>query len=340
MADLNARLMELLNARRGIGVAQSELYSLLNYSRSHVSETVAALEKSGLVIRKKDGRTGKRLWSREFFPGPLEDAVRVGFLRSSEYIPFLSSLHGVLEENSMELIARVYDSAISMISELHAKTIDMALAPTFTHVLFSMTMRPEVLVCTLADGGSAIMENTRPGCSGIMSSESSSMNLLIRDLPGIENMEHTYFVDPAEASREFLEGGARFIAIWEPYLSELSGRSDVHRVNDAGASKLLEPCCSAGVNKSFYLERSHLIHRIVSRYSELIRDPGADISAGLEIISSATGYSRDALEKSMLSYRYRSEISVETISGYMRRTGIPVPSSRIGELLSGLTDPV
>ncbi len=333
MTGLKPLLIEELKKRKSSGMRQNELYHLLSFSRAHVSETLGSLEKEGKVIRRKEGRAANRIWLTEYFPSQVEGVLRVGILRSSEYVPFLSSLRHSLPEG-YNLNVTVFDDSIELISSLHEGVLEVALAPTFTHILYSIISAKELLLGTVSYGGSSLLENKMSGNDFLATSESSTMALMSRNLVRDGKAAVHFFEEPGEASMKFLNGEYRYIAIWEPYLSWLLSTKRVEQVENDDSRVFLSPCCSVGVNRVFAEAKPKLVTRIRDDYSRFIEDldPGK-LGYGLKTVAKATGINESEILKSLLSYDFRSEINADLLSKYMINVGIPMSSGRLKEMI-------
>lgn len=334
MDGLRSDLISELERRKWDGILQSEVYPLLGFSRSHVSETLSDLESEGTVMRRREGKSAFRLWLRSYFPGYVPGHIRVGILRSSEYIPFLSSLKRTADSSGSSLEILPFDNALDLISHLHHFVIDIALAPTFTHVLFSLTSRREKIVCSVATGGSAVVYSGRSNDDVLASSESSTMSLISRKIIEEEGLRFRFFEEPGSARDCFLEGDYRYLTIWEPYLSDLSSRAGMHVVEGAGSNTFTDPCCSAGVSESFLAGDGELVRRIGQDYSDILLDLN-DVSMdfGLSSISEVTGYTEKYLKKTLSSYHFSNRLDIEKLGLYMINVGIPVSTERLKDML-------
>ena len=75
--DAEQRIIKLLKDKKESGILQSEIPSLLNISKSTVSETISKLEEDGIVVRKKVTSKSYRVWLAEHSPEPVEGLIRV-----------------------------------------------------------------------------------------------------------------------------------------------------------------------------------------------------------------------------------------------------------------------
>lgn len=326
-------LLEELSRRKSSGIRQNELNSAFGYSRSHISETIGVLEEEGHIIRRKEGKAANRIWLTEYFPSHIEGVLRVGILRSSEYVPFLSFLDESLS-GTYRIVVSVYDDASDLISSLHSGILDIAMAPTFTHILYSITARKEVIVSTVSYGGSSLLRNVTSGSGILATSESSTMALMSREIVKDGKAVVNFFRDPETAVKKFIAGRYSYIAIWEPYLSFLKSRANVEEVIDEARNEFLAPCCSVGVNMDFADSNKELAKGLGSGYGRFLSNLSPEkMEFGLTIVADATGFSREEILRSLESYKFKSGIDAGTLSSYMINVGLPMSASRLGEII-------
>lgn len=334
MESLALKIEHILLNRKWNGIQQNEIYRLTGYSRSHVSEVLAVLESQGKIVREKEGKLTNRIWFSANFPHYRKEVLRVGFLRSSEYVPFLSSIQNVAESSRIALNLRPMNDATEMITELQHNSIDIALAPTFTHLLFSLTEKSERLLCGIASGGSGVIENTLTEDSVLATSEASTMSLISRGVGSMDSTKLHFYSDPREAMKMFLADKFKYIAVWEPYLSNILSAGNAYNSISSGEPVMNNPCCSAGISLSFFEKNRKLATQISRNYAKFVIQLDRDsMSYGLAIISEATGFSMDAVYESLGSYTFSPHISTELLSTYTRNIGIPLSADRISKMV-------
>lgn len=334
LRGLRKELTQLLGKRKWDGIAQNETYRLLRYSRSHVSETLAALESEGKIRRSSVGRGTKRIWLTEFYPFEIKGVVRIGLLKSSEYVPFLNSLNSTAVRKGMRIVIRAFDNAPDLISSLHHSVLDIALAPTFTHILFSMTSEAEMILCSLSRGGSSIMENTNSVEDVLATSESSTMNLISRELLREKDVNITFYKSPEQARESFLSGRYRYLAIWEPYLSGMKSAPGIIDLAEGGKDSLLAPCCSAGVNSSYYRNNKEFVDDLRMTYENEVKNATSDHSSyGLKVISEITGFPEEHIRETLRNYEFFCTSDIKVFFNYMCDVGIPVSKESLAKML-------
>lgn len=334
MESLASKVEAILLDRKWEGILQNEVYRLTGYSRSHVSEVLAELESVGRIVRKKEGKLTNRIWLSDSFPQYRKEILRVGFLRSSEYVPFLSSLRSVADSSAIMLRLRAMDDAIEMIAELQHNSLDIALAPTFTHLLFSLTDKNERLLCGIASGGSGVVENSLSEGHALATSEASTMSLISRGISSKESTELHFYSDPRKAVDMFKAGKYRYIAAWEPYLSHILRPDHAYSLISSRESQLNSPCCSAGISISFLERNRKLAESISAEYkNSLGRMDASSLEFGLSVISEATGFQVDDVYESLNSYSFSPYIGTDLLSTYTMNVGIPLSADRIKKMV-------
>lgn len=334
MKNLREDLLKELTRRKWEGIRQNEIYRALPYSRSHVSETISRLAAEGVVIREREKKASRTVWLADFYPRHVAGMVRAGILRSSEYVPFLSSLKKTCTAFQFDLRIKVFNSAPELISHLHNSVLDIALAPTFTHILFSLTTGREAIISSVAGGGSSLVKNTVAESTELATSESSTMNLLSRRLVNKENLGVTFYSDPGDAVTRFLKGDFRYLAIWEPYLSSIKEKEGFEDLSEDPDVSLLNPCCSAGVNREFLSGNRAFVEDMVNNYSVCVSELSRDeLSYGLNIVSEATGFTVEAVYESLKSYTFYASTSISILQKYMYEVGIPLSADLLKSMI-------
>ncbi len=329
MQKLELRISDLLAKRKWLGVQQNELYSGLGYSRSYVSELLKSMSNRGLVIREKEGRLTNRVWLSDFYPSYRKGEVRTAFLRSSEYAPFLSVLKEITDRKGMRLALRPMNSAVEMIAELQHSALELALAPTFTHLLLSLIDREQRILCGIAGGGSGVLKNERASNRILATSESSTMSLISRAIARRKDTILSFYDEPAKASADFLKGAYSYLAIWEPYLSHLLSHGGVAMMPGSEGDAMSGICCSAGVSPSLSESDPFLAREIRTTYeSATAEGKMADMDFGIGAICSATGFDRARIMSSLGSYRFSASMSPELLVDYSLEIGVPVSPER------------
>ncbi len=327
----NARARTIQRISRAIaregpsGITQSRLEKKLSISRSYCSELIKSLETTGTVVRVKNANTWV-IYDRKFYPGFVAGLVRVGFLRSSEYIPILSHIIKGTRTVGLETVLIEYDSVIQALEDLNSGTLDLSLVPTLPSVNFSLMNRNIFIISGISSGGSGIVTSDHECKDCILTSESSTMISLVLEFTKDYPDTHV-FIDPRNGMERFKDGECCNIAIWEPFLTHLS-TGGKYKLSKSYHEILDDfPCCSLSSNIYFAGKEKELLDLVLKEYRSdplsLRKSEEWAISVGQ--IARATGCSREMIEKSLESYNFNATgINPEDI----RRLGIRMSSSQ------------
>lgn len=324
---------ELLESRKETGVWQSELESMFGYSKSNISETVKSMESRGLVVRRKEGNVLNRLWSTEFFPGIIDGVLRIGILRSSEYLPALMILDRICAERGVKPIIRIFQSSVKMLECLSLGSIELAMAPAVTQVIYASIRSDIRFLSSIATGGSSIYENTNSESDLCSGSEISTMALMTRKF--LERFPHITYVtyeNAEEGIADFLNGKSRYIAVWEPYCSYLENREGIRRIYDY--SELLgdHPCCILSCNANT-IGALRIIHEdFMTQYREYCdtTEKETPVSRVSEIFGDSFQVSVD---DSLKHYKFIWSLNLDNLRYLASDAGITVSDGKLESLL-------
>ena len=324
-----ARISRAIVRGGSSGVTQSELERKLSISRSYCSELVKSLETQGTIMRVANANTW-RIYDRKFYPGPVPGLVRVGFLRSSEYVPILSHIIRAGRVMGLEIMPIEYDSTIRVLEDLNYGVLELSLVPTLPSVDFSLMNRNTLILMGVSSGGSGIITSDHNCKDCILTSESSTMISLVMEF--MKDYPQTQvFLDPRAGIENFVNGECCSIAIWEPFLSELISAGkykltrNYHEVLDGF------PCCALSSNIEFTEREGAMVHLILTGY---MSDPLSlrntdDWLRSVGYIARATRCSKGLIEKSLASYNFKdTTIDLDEV----RRLGIRMSSSQSDKL--------
>lgn len=325
-------IIDLLVKKGKDGIYQKDLQELLGISKSYCSEQLAHLSEVDRVIaRRKEGGLVK-VYHLDFYPGLISGVLRVGMLKSSEYVPAIAVFEGVLTRAGFKMLYRFYDGTRELFQDFNKNTLELMLAPTQAVIMSGMVEENLLVLTGLASGGSGIISQ-KAGKSAILSTELSSMislasETMLEKLP--KNIES--YDNPNSALLDFKAGKCNMIAIWEPYFSqllEIPGNNAAFHYRDAFGDF---PCCSAAINLNCFDVNRKNIEAWVSEYTQLMNLDGPNnfrLKEAEEKVAKATGIGLDVVEKSLLNYNFsNNRISLEKL----KKMGINL-SSRQSERL-------
>ncbi len=322
---LSENIIHELKRRRDRGIAQNEIESLFGFSRSHVSETISKLEKEGKILRRNDENGMNRIWLDNFFPYYRENIIRIGFLKSSEYIPFLSVASNISESVNIKLLLIDYNDSIKMMDDLNRGIIEIALAPLFTQIVYAVSNNDIKIIGAVASGGSCILENEKADADICASTESSSMMLIMREFLK-KNGEHRVknFRYPKKALDMLKESRIKYLAIWEPYMSA-AGETVAMKYDEAMNGF---PCCAVSAKKQ-NSERS-IVKMIMKGY---MKYNARDTDTHIELyFSKITGIRIEIVRKSLESYNFRPIFNSEIVKKYLAFTGFILSDDKIHDI--------
>ncbi len=323
--------MNILQERKESGAWQTELESLSGYSKSHLSETLKVLESNKQIVRKKEGNLLLHVWSSDFFPGHQEDLFRVGILRSTEYIPYLLSLTGILSQRGIKLRIRVFDSSIDILKSLLLGSLEVALAPFLTQLIYA-SLNPQVrFLHAIASGGSAIYQNRISTSRVCMGSEISTMSLLIKKfLTHNEEIQYLPYRSPREGIRSIVEGRAGYVALWEPYCQILSKEENISPILQYGDMLGETPCCIASTTTESREIHGQILEEARQEYSsiEVNKIPSlTDFNKFSEMLFGDV--EMEDVKKSLSSYHFSPDLTEEDILQVSEEAGLMIPRHRI-----------
>ncbi|BAB59745.1 hypothetical protein [Thermoplasma volcanium GSS1] len=298
-------LLRELKRARGLGIDQFQIEEMMGFSKSTVSEALKDLEEKGIIKRRTIGGKIKHVWLAEYYPYYDEKLLRIGCLRSTEYVKFVSVAKNYSESKGIDLIVRFYDDAISLMNDLSQGLLEFALAPIFTEIIYSISNRNSIILGAVASGGSGVYKNVNCNCGKILTSESSSMMILAREFAKTRKIsEIAIFKDPRRAIKDYESFKAEYIVIWEPYASKIMGEKM------ASFSDVLDsfPCCGISVSENNRENRTLIeIVRLYKRSRFTAREDVIDIFAKSTSVSPKTA--KASLENYIWDIKfYRSDL--------------------------------
>lgn len=305
--EIRTRALKLIEKSRGSGIKQKELEQSLGISKSYCSEVISGLAREGRVERI--GEIGKEaaIYLTEYYPHRREGLVRVGLLKSTEYIPAMSFLLQYFESNNARVLFRFFDGTSSLLDDLRNNLLEFAFAPTSSLILTAI-LSPNIRIYSgLASGGSGIVFQDQWERNALLSTEVSSMITMSLKISGNNMDEIQTFDDPADGLKRFIGERYRSITIWEPYLTMLEERivpSKIIRYRDILGNF---PCCSMATTDSFADVDSELFNSIIPKFMNN-KITGLEhkewFAKAVNIIAENLGIDTLTVEKSLKSYDF------------------------------------
>lgn len=279
-----SKILSLLEKARERGELQSEIARKLNLSKSTVSEILSFLEEKKIIARAEVSPKSYRVWLSKFYPQPIEGVLRIGILKASEYVRVVSA------GKRVGAIFKVYQNGIEATKDLVHGLVDVVASPFVTQAFFGVLMKNITIFRPVAMNGSGIVfgNGSDFGCS-----EFSTMERILRKfmkLRGI-NERIRYFSSAEDMIVEL--PNLRGVAIWEPYLTMLSGK--VEHFSSILGDFL---CCSLAVNNEFLEKNRDIFDSFIDEYDK------SSPKDGIEDLAELIGFSGDLIDRSLLSYNF------------------------------------
>jgi len=323
------RIIDALERVGDRGVLQTELGYLLGLSPSTVSEILNELEVLNVIVRREIGKKIKKVWLKRMAPFPLENTIRAGILKASEYPHVLLALSEIQKEG-VEVHLEVFENALDATSAAVSGRIDIVFSPMITQILFSLVTR-RILIwasCGFNGGGLVLRRET---IRRVASSEFSTMERVLSTMEELEGVEIKYSRSPKEMIEMFERGEVDAIAIWEPYISLMreKGYKTVYFSEKFGDYI----CCTAGVSKGFLEENREIFEKYMKIYKRVTEEIYERAEEASLLLNSALGISKRVLERSMKNFRFDWRIDRREIERALKSTGLSVNERRMREIL-------
>ncbi len=305
------QIIRILKKAGSEGIPQKEMELNLGISKSYCSELLSELERSGLIIRDREAGLNKHIYYVQHYPAPLHGLIRVGLLRSSEYVLLISSIIEVFKESPVQINFRFYNSTFKITEDLVNGSLDMIAAPTATLLLSAVTRNNIRVLSGVASGGSGILKNKNQGNDSILTTETSSMASMVRQVllrKEADSIEP--FDDPRKAVKKFLTEKFSMLAIWEPFYSDLLRIETVTPILEYDDFFRDFPCCSLAANSKFLETNMGIMQRLLTDYSNnnAMGDPASSSAKqSVRLIASATGISIDRVSESLKNYDFSTK---------------------------------
>lgn len=325
--NIVAKVLELV-AKFPEGVPQSYLTKALEVSKSYLSSVLRNLEKQGLVYRI---RVGNMVIVKPVHIGSLfESRVKVlnlGIVWSSEYL-FLGYFAKLLKEKEgIELIVKIYPSALQAVLALIRREVDATLSPLVTQIYGYIISKNIAIIGGGTSGGGYIYEIPHNTSETIISSEISTMDLcravaLRKKYIYTTAASTRYFSSPQEAITMIRRGLARYAIVWHPInidVESIGGK----KVLSCSELEEISYCCTFAITKAFNQE---IIERIARIYKNSIELFNKDKKRFIDWYSATVGIEPSILKRALDEYIYIPELNPKYINKVVEALGIDVPA--------------
>ncbi|MHB1708398.1 MAG: hypothetical protein ACYCT2_02840 [Thermoplasmataceae archaeon] len=333
--DLRTIILSDLLQRKEAGILQSEIESKFGFSRAHVSETLSLLMAEGKVLEGREGRLLKRVWLAEYFPYPIDGIIRISMLASSEYVPFLSSAIAVCRSRNMKVRVRILKSPADVMGSLLSGSSDIALAPFYSQIIYSIVTRRIKLLSSIASGGSSIFSRGSDKSGILGTSDTSTMIILSRYFRESLGNDVDIYEDPHAAISAFEDGKFAFLTIWEPFCTILRHRGTYREILKYSQVLGENPCCVSSYRADSSDQARTLYREIAGDYSKLTLQGmnHSRIREATDLLAPEIGVGPEVIMESLENYSFAAKMDDSIVLKYMDILKIPVSIRSIQDMI-------
>ena len=280
-------------------LTQKELTSRLNSSRSRISEVLSRLEKQGFIVRRRISERTVVVSLNH------EKTLRVGILRSTEYVHVVSALHELGKKIPFRL--RVYDNSLEALKELMTGTEDIIASPLISGYFFFLIDKNIRPVAGIAKGGAGLIKRKNHGKIG-----TTPLSRMDKDSREFAGYGQVYFKSIEDILRAYKKGEIDAAQIWEPFLSMNNGIKSPTR----GMC-----CCLFSTGK-----RTKSLGQFLEKYTESVgrgftNERKSEVS---RLMSNFLGVRDNDIFNSIGSYLFTTLVSEEDLEDQITSFGLPV----------------
>ncbi len=309
----------LLNAGKN-GVLQEEFTKKYGISKSTASTILSKLEDEGKIVRKRVAGKSYRVWHVKYSPFPIRNVLRVGIGKATEY-PAVLLAYKDLDYPKIEL--KIYKSAFTLTKDLAEGYLDVGCSPLITQVLFALVYRNIKIRagCGFRGGGIA-SRVANPRIFG--SSELSTMEFSLRNYiekRGIE-AQIRYFPSPDKMVKALENGDVEAIAIWEPFLSELSQNYKITRFEEIFGRY---PCCTLASN--IQAENSRELKEFLNAYKIATEQIEERREEAISLQAKFLRIKKERIERAFNGFDYDWKLDMDIASKFLEDFGIKLTNA-------------
>jgi len=309
----------LLSAGKN-GVLQEELTKKYGISKSTVSTIISKFEKERKIVRKRVAGRSYRVWHIKYSPFPIKGVLRVGIGRAIEYPAVLLAYKDL---NYPEIKLKIYKSAFALTKDLAEGYLDVGCSPLITQVIFALVYRNiKIRAGCGFRGGGIVLRVQNPKIFG--SSELSTMEFSLRSYIEKKNIEAQirYFSSPDKMIKALKNGDVEAIAIWEPFLTELSRNYSVMRFEELFGRY---PCCTLAYNVQ--VEGSKELKEFIDAYRNAAEHLEERKKEAISLQSKFLRFKRERIEKAFNGFDYDWKLDMDVASKYLEDFGIKLTNA-------------
>ena len=309
----------LLNAGKN-GVLQEEFTKKYGISKSTVSTILSKFEDEGKIVRKRVAGKSYRVWHVKYSPFPIKNVLRVGILKATEY-PAVLLAYKDLDYPKIEL--KIYKNAFTLTKDLAEGYLDVGCSPLITQVLFALVYRNiKIRAGCGFRGGGIVSRVTTPRVFG--SSELSTMEFSLRSY--IERMgikaQIRYFPSPKKMVKALEKGDVEAIAIWEPFLSDLSQNYKITRFEEIFGRY---PCCTLASN--IQAENSRELKEFLNAYKIATEQIEERKEEAISLQAKFLRIKKERIERAFEGFDYDWKLDMGVASKFLEDFGIKLTNA-------------
>ena len=235
----------------------------------------------------------------------------------------------------MTVRVRILKSSTDVMDSLLSGSSDIALAPFYSQIIYSIVTRKIKLLSSIASGGSSIFSRGS-GESGVLgTSDTSTMIILSRYFRESLGNDVDIYEDPNEAINAFESGKFTYLTIWEPYCSILRHRGTYREILKYSQVLGENPCCVSSCRADSSHQAKMLYREIADDYAKLILQGinHSRVREATDMLASETGVGPEVILESLKNYSFDAKLDESTVLKYMDILKIPVSTRSIQDLI-------
>lgn len=280
-------------------ITQKELTARLRSSRSRMSEVLRKLEKQRLIVRKKVSQRTVLVSLNH------STTLRVGILRSSEYVHIVSALSELSDKIPYRI--KIYDNSLEALKELMTGTEDIVASPLISGYFFHLIDRNIRPIAGVARGGSGLIRRNDNGKIG-----TTPLSRMDKDSREFHNYEQVYYKSIDDILRAYRKREIDAAQIWEPFLSMNNG---------TGSHPKGMCCCLFTLGKP-----TKSVDTFLEKYAEGVKRgfPEEHLKGVASAMSSLLDVEEKDVIASLGSYIFTLSISTDDVESQIKAFGLPL----------------
>ncbi len=309
----------LINAGKN-GILQEEFTKKYGISKSTVSTILSKFEDEGKIVRRRVAGKSYRVWHVKYSPFPIPDVLRVGIGRATEYPAVLLAYK---DSDYPKIELKIYKNAFTLTKDLAEGYLDVGCSPLITQALFALVYRNIKIRagCGFRGGGIALRVSN-PKIFG--SSELSTMEFSLRtyiEKTGID-AQIRYFPSPDRMIKALGSGEVDAIAIWEPFVTELSQRYKIIRFEELFGRY---PCCTLATN--LQTENSKEVREFLKIYKNAVEQLEERKDEAISLEAKFLRIKKARIEKAFYGFDYDWKLDMNVASKFLEEFGLKLTNA-------------